>query len=131
MAKEIHLIDQQLVENLRVAKANLAIAQQAVIDAESAIYSAGESILPEKGTTHFEGVTVVTKVYEKWNDAELSVIEQTWPTVSNLPFPFKKTYKADGRSVTYIRENAKPAYDILAKALTVTPAKPSFELKGE
>lgn len=131
MAKEVLPMDQQLVENLRVAKVNLAVAQQAVQDAESAIYIAAQSNLPEKGTTNFDGVKIVTSFTEKWNDEELAVIETTWPTVSNLAFPFKKTYKADGKSITYIRENAKASYDVLARALTVTPKKPVFELKSE
>lgn len=128
MSKEVHSIDPQLVENLRIAKANLAVAQQNVTDAESAIYLAGKEFLPEKGTVNFTGVKVRTSFYEKWDDLELAGIEQKWPEVSNLPFPFKKTYKADGKAISYIRENAKEAYALIEKALTTTPAKPSFEL---
>lgn len=131
MAKEVHPIDPQLAANLRIAKANMAVAKQGVEDAEAAIYTAGGNLIPEKGTVHFTGVKVVTAFAEKWDDEGLAKAEAAWPSISNLPFPFKKVYKADGKAVTYLRENAKDAYDLIAKALTLTPRKPSFELEGE
>lgn len=131
MAKEVHQIDQRLVENLATAEKNMEIAKKALIEAQLAVYEAGKASLPERGTTHFEGVKIVTAQSEKWSDEQLAEIEPTWPSVSNLPFPFKKTYKADGKAITYIRENAKTAYDILSVALTVTDKKPTFELTGK
>lgn len=134
MAKEVFEIDSKLSENLKLAKAELKVAQLKVEAAEIAIYNAGiaalpEGKFPEKGTLHFTGVKVAVGVTEKWSDEELAKIEPKWPSVSNLPFPFKKTYKADGKSISYIRENAQAAYDVLAEALTVTPKKPSFDLE--
>lgn len=131
MAKTVLPIDPQLVENLRVAKGNLAIAQKAVQDAEGAIYVAGGANIPEKGTVHFQGVKVVTDFYQKWDDKQLAAAEVEWPKHSNLPFPFKRTYKADGKAITYIRENAKETYEVISPALTLTPKKPSFVLEGE
>lgn len=128
MSKEIHPLDVKLVEQLRIAKNTLAVAEQAVLDAESAIYLAAQSKLPEKGTTNFTGVKIVTGFYEKWNQEKLKEIETTWPRKSNLPFPFKREFKADGTAISYIRENSKEAYDALADALVLTPSKPSFKL---
>jgi hypothetical protein len=131
MYKEVHPINPQFAANLRLAKANLAVAKQGVEDAEAAIYTAGGDLIPEKGTVHFTGVKVATGFTEKWDDEELAKAETAWPSISNLPFPFRKVYKADGKAVTYLRENAKDAYDLIAKALTITPRKPSFELEDE
>lgn len=128
--KEVIQIDPQLSENLRIAKAKFAVAKKEVEDCEIAIYNAAEKSLPEKGTAHVTGVKIVTGYTEKWDDDALAIIEQTWAQTSNLAFPFKKTYKPDGKSITCLRENAEVAYKILAVALTVTPKKPSFELEA-
>lgn len=131
MTKEVHPINPQLIENLKLAKANLKIAEQNVIDAESAIYTAAQSNIPEKGTIHVTGCKIVTGFYEKWNQDTLIEIERTWARKSNLPFPFKQEWKADGKSISYIRDNAADAYAELVKALMLTPKKPSFVLEGE
>ena len=133
MTKEIFPLDTQLVENLRSAKANQAVADQAVEDAESAIYLAVKDKLPEAGTTYFEGCKIVTKFYDKWHQEKLTEIERTWVRHSNLPFPFRKEWKADGKAISYLRDNVKDAYSKLEEALTLTPAKPAFSLtdKGE
>lgn len=142
-AKEKHPIDPQLIENLRVAKGELKLAQQKVLDAESAIYLATEKLLPEKGTTTFvedvpdgEGAVelkIVTKVYEKWDQELLAKAEAEWAAnkAINAPFPFKKEYKGDGKALTYIRTNVPDQWKILSPALTVTPAKPAFTFKDE
>lgn len=121
-------IDQNLIVALRAAKDNLDIAKKLVEKAEGDIYIAVEKALPEKGTTHFEGVKIVTKMYDSWSDEELAIVEVQWSTYSNLPFPFKKVYKADKRAISYIKENTPKSYAFIEKALTLTPAKPSFEL---
>lgn len=133
MSKEVRSVDPQLAENLRIAKGNLAVAKKAVEDAEIAVYNAAVAVapLPEKGTIHVTGVKIATSVKEDWDDEALAVIEQTWQQTCNLAFPFKKTYKADAKAVSYIREHAESAYKILAVALTVTPKKPAFTLEGE
>jgi hypothetical protein len=129
MTKEIIAIDPQLAANLRAAKQVLAVAQVQVTIAESAIYSAAGDHIPEKGTVHLTGVKISAGFSEKWDQEKLKEIETTWPRKSNLAFPFKKEFKADGRAIAYLRENAKGAYDVLAEALTLTPRKPSFELE--
>jgi hypothetical protein len=131
MSKEVKEIDPQLAANLKTAKANLAIAKQGVEDAEAAIYTAAESFLPEKGTTHVTGVKIVTAVDEKWDQDKLAEIEKTWPRKSNLPFPFKKEFKADTKQITYLRENAVDAYAELEPALTSKPKKPSFTIEDD
>ena len=130
MSKEIRSIDPQLAVNLKEAKAILAEAQKAVEAAESAIYIAAGQ-LPEKGTVHCTGVKISLGFYESWSQEKLTEIEKTWPRKSNMPFPFKREWKADGKSVSYIRDNAKEAYDVLAEALTLKPKKPAFALEDE
>ena len=129
MPKIVYEIDSALSENLRIAKSELEAAKKKVEDAEGLIYLAAKPHLQDKGTTHVTGVKIVTGFYEKWNDDQLAELEQRWPTISNVAFPFKKTFKADGKSITYLRENAKATYDVLADALTLTPKKPSFDLE--
>jgi hypothetical protein len=108
----------------------LHTAQKSVEAAEGAIYlAAGE--LPEKGTIYCTGVKIVTGFYEKFDDAELANAEVKWPTISNLPFPFNKVYKADGKALSYLRDNVKEAYALIEKALTSTPKKPAFSLLEE
>lgn len=125
--KDVRPIDPKLVENLRQAKTILHNAQQLVEDSESAIYLAAGK-LPEKGTVHCEGVKISVGFYRKWSQEKLKEIETTWVRKSNLPFPFKREFKEDAKAVSYIEENAKEAYDVLAEALTLTPRKPSFEI---
>lgn len=129
MSKEVHPIDPQLAINLRIATANLKIAQKNVEDAQVAIYNAGGDKIPPKGTVHLTGVKVATGYTDKWDQVKLAVIEGLWPSKSNLPFPFKKEFKADGKAVSYIRDNTPEAYAILEDALTQTPKKPTFELE--
>jgi hypothetical protein len=128
MTKQVIEIDPSLAENLRKAKSVLATAQQEVEDAEAAIYLAVKSHIPEKGTLHVTGCKISTGFYSKWSDDKLTEIERTWVRKSNLPFPFKKVWKEDGKAVSYIRDNAADAYEVLTEALTLTPKKPSFEL---
>ena len=134
MAKTEASIDSTLVENLKTAKANLKIAQDGLLAAESAIYLAAETALgklPEKGTVHCSGVKMSLGFYEGWEQSKLAELEKEWPTKSNLPFPFKIELKADGKQISYLRENAKDAYALLAQALTLKPKKPSFVLADE
>lgn len=129
--KEVFQINPQLAENLRVAKVELDAAKKKVEAAEIAIYNAAEPHLPEKGTVHVTGVKIATGYTEKWDQAQLAEIETTWPRKSNSPFPFKKEFKADGKSITYMKENAPESYSVLEPALTITPKKPVFTLEGE
>lgn len=131
MAKEVLPIDPQLIESLKSAKANLKIAEQILLDAESAIYLAVQDKITEKGTIHVTGCKIVTGFYQRWSEEKLTEIERTWPRKSNLAFPFKKIWKEDGKAISYIRENAADAYQELVPALTLTPKKPSFVLEGE
>lgn len=129
MAKTVFPIDPQLPHNLKLAKANLKIAAQNVINAESAIYEAGRAHIKETGTVHLTGVKVETSFNEKWNQEKLVEIESTWARKANLAFPFKREWKPDGKALTYVKENAPEAFKVLQEALTSTPAKPAFTLE--
>ena len=126
MSKTVLPIDKQLVENLRVAKKNAEAANQALVDAQFAIFESVKAQLPEKGTTYFDGVKVVTGFYEKWEQDKLKEIQASWQ--SNIAFPFKTELKADAVSLRYVKENAPDAYAKIAEALTLTDKKPTFDL---
>jgi hypothetical protein len=126
MPKEVLPIDSTLVDALRTAKANADAANKALTEAQYALYEAVKAHLPEKGTTHFEGIKIATGFYEKWDTAQLTEIQKGW--TANIAFPFKIEYKADGTALKYVRENAPSAYETLTPALTLTEKKPTFEL---
>lgn len=128
MVKETLPIDPQLVETYRLAKEAADKASDAVTEAQYRIYEAVKAHLPEKGTTHFQGIKIATALSSKWSQEKLDEIETTWVRKSNLPFPFKKEWEADGKAVSYIQDNAPDAYKVLAEALTLKPKKPTFEL---
>lgn len=128
MAKEVLPIDPQLVEAYRLAKVAADKASEALTEAQYQIFEAVKNHLPEKGTTHFHGIKVATALSSKWSQEKLDEIEKTWVRKSNLPFPFKKEWKEDGKAVSYIKENTPEAYTALSDALTLTPKKPTFEL---
>jgi uncharacterized protein with ATP-grasp and redox domains len=130
MSKQVTPIDPSLSLRWKEAKARLSEAQAALLKIESDIYEATQEALgkmPEKGTLHVTGMVIDLGFTEKWDDQKLHEIAQNWSKISNNPFPFKPVWKADGKSVSYLRDNAKEAYDKLAEALTLTPRKPSFK----
>lgn len=129
MAKEIIAIDPKLAINLAAARAVLDTAQKALEQAESAIYLAVGDRIPEKGTIHVTGCKIVLGFYEKWNQIKLSEIENTWIRLSNLPFPFKREWKADSGMLKIVRENSPDGIKAIEEALTLTPRKPSFVLE--
>lgn len=122
-------IDPGLVASLKEAKEKEKIAKQQVLDAQSAIYMAVASQLPEKGTTKFQGIKITTGLYEKWDQDQLNLIFHNWK--HNITFPFKLEYKADGRALSALKKIASFAYADLVPALTTTPKKPTFKLEGE
>lgn len=129
MGKEIIKIDPALAQELRSATAKLSIAKANLEEVQAKVYTAVEEVkpLPDKGTTHATGIKITTGMSEKWNQEKLIEIERTWARKSNLPFPFKQEYKADGKAINYLRENVTEAYAALQDALTLTPKKPTFE----
>lgn len=130
--KIVHAIDLKLSEDLSSAKAEAEVAKRKVAAAEDAICEAlvkSVGKMPEKGTIHGTGITVETSFNDKWDQEKLNEIEQTWSRKSNMPFPFKREWKADGKSISDIRDNAADAYKVLSDALTRTPAKPAFTLE--
>lgn len=129
MTKEIIPIDAALAQKLREANAKVSAAKAELENVQAEIYTAVEAVkpLPEKGTTHATGVKIVTGLTEKWNQEKLVEIERTWARKSNQPFPFKQELKADGKAISYIRDNVPESYAVLQEALTLTPKKPSFE----
>jgi hypothetical protein len=128
--KDIRNIDPILVTNLKLAKEKLALAQRDVEAAESAIYIAAGD-LPEKGTVHYTGVKISLGYYRKWSKEKLDEIEKIWAQKSNLPFPFKREWKEDGKAVSAIEQAAPETFKLLEEALTLIPKKPSFELTKE
>lgn len=126
MSKEVLPIDKQLVENLRLAKSNAEAANKALTEAQLAVFEATKDKLPEKGTTYFTGVKIVTGFYDKWDQDKLLKLQETW--TANLKFPFKTEFKPDAVAMKYVKENAPSAYDALTAALTLTDKKPTFEL---
>lgn len=122
-------IEPTLLESLKSAKQKFKESEKALLDVQYAIFESVKDKLPEEGTTHFDGLKISTGFYSKWSDVLLEKAEQKWK--HNVPFPFKKVYKADGKQVNYLKKNMPMAYADFEIALTVTPRKPSFTLTGE
>ena len=129
MSKEVHPIDPQLVEAYRLAKASADAASKALTEAQYKIFEAVKASLPEKGTTHFEGIKIVTGFYDNWDTPQLLEIQKTWE--ANVAFPFKVELKPDSTALKYVKENVPSAYEKLCVALTMKDKKPSFELTGK
>ncbi len=129
MAKEVHPLDQNLLDNYKAAKMAADLADRAVLEAQYAIFESVKDKLPEKGTTHFEGLKITTGFYEKYDQDILQELKTTWK--ANVPFPFKEELKPDGTAIKYVKENIPGAYKEICKALTLTDKKPSFSLENE
>jgi hypothetical protein len=95
---------------------------------ESEIYALTEAQLPEKGTHTLDtGLKIATGYTEEWDQELLTRAYNGWQ--APLPFPFAGQWKADGKAVTYLRENAPELYKIIQPALTLKPKKPAFSFK--
>ena len=127
----IHTDDlNDLTEQWKAAKQQEADAAARRIAVESRIYEITQASLPEKGTyTTDTGMKITTGYTEKWDDAEIAKAYQSWP-VESVRFPFEPVYKPDGKAIGVIREGIPDLYRLLQPALTLTPKKPAFSVKG-
>lgn len=121
------IIPQNLIDDFRSAKSALKASQDTLQKVEIEIYKTVQHVLPEKGTTHFGEMKIVTGMTEKWEQDVLQKVYEDW--TANVAFPFKREFKAVAKDVSYVREHAPEAYGKIADALTLTPRKPSFEIK--
>ena len=119
---------QELIDKLRQAKLNLADAKEKLFQAEVAVYEAVKDKLPTEGTFKEGDLKIKTGFYQKWNQEALLASKAEFP--SDDPFPFIMEYKPDNKSIAYLKENKPTVYALLVPALTLTPKKPSFEIKG-
>jgi len=129
MAKVVHQIDPKFSAALKAAKEKLDIAKAEVAAAEDAIYEASKAFIAEKGTTHVTGVKIETGFNDTWDQEKLRELQKTWSQHSNAEFPFKEELKADGKAISYIRENVKEVWKILSAACSSKPKKPTFTLE--
>ena len=119
---------QDLIENLRLAKVNLAKAKEDLFKAEVAVYESVKDKLPEEGTFKEGDLKIKTGHYYKWNQETLLLSKANFP--KDDPWPFVSEYKPDNKSIKYLKEHKPNVYKILLPALVVTPKKPSFEILG-
>ncbi len=82
-----------------------------------------------EGTTHLDGVSIVTGYDRKWDQKKLEAIKKK---LGNKSFPFKTEYK-EVRAESKVLEEAedKGEWEVFADALTIKPKKPSFKSNGE
>ena len=80
------------------------------------------------GTNTYGNLKIVCKNYRKWDQEQLADAKESW---GNETFPFKIEYKevvADTKELS-VQNNTK-LRELESKCLTITPAKPSFAIKG-
>lgn len=119
---------QTLIEQWKHAKEQENLWNQKRIEIESQLYEQHCASIPEKGTfTTPEGMKITTGYSEEWSQDQLTAAYQQWP--QNIKFPFIGVWKADGKAISYLRDNAPEAYAIIQAALTLKPKKPSFSVK--
>ncbi len=117
-----------LTKEWKQAKAAEEQAKNVRIAIESQIYEQVQKELPEKGTKSFDtGLKITTGFTESWDQEVLNRAYQAWPATHK--FPFHGVWEADGKAVTYIRENQPELYALIREGLTLRPRKPSFSVK--
>ena len=119
----------KLIEDLRAAKARLGEAKEAVFQAEAAVYLHYKEQLADEGTFNVEDLKIKTGFYDKWSQEALIEARSGYP--KDEPFPFLTEYKPDTKQLKYLKEHKPALYEIVKVALSRTPKKPSFEIKGE
>ena len=102
-------------------------AQARLLQAEIAIYEAVKTELPEKGTSTFGPIKVVTGFTESYDQSALNIAYEQWP--DGIPFPFMGEWKPDGKQLSYLRDHRPELYDRLTSAITIKPKKPAFAVK--
>lgn len=119
---------QALIDEWKHAKQQEAMWNAKRIEIESQIYQQNQASIPDKGTyTTPEGMKIATGYSEDWDQEKVNAAYQQWP--EGVKFPFSGTWKADGKAVSYLRENAPSLYALIQPALTLKPKKPSFSVK--
>jgi hypothetical protein len=118
----------ELTDAWKLAKEQERASNESRIAIESEIYAIVETSLPEKGTHTLEtGLKIATGFTEEWDQVALSKAYDAWE--APLPFPFVGQWKADGKAIAYLRENAPGLYKLIRPALTLKPKKPAFTIK--
>jgi hypothetical protein len=117
-----------LIEKLRSAKNDLALAKAKVLEAEIALYKEYQDKIPEEGSFKVDDLTIKTGFYPKWDQESLAIAEQAFP--KSEPFPFSMEYKPDNKALSYLKEHKPMLYEKIAVALSLTQKKPAFTLKG-
>lgn len=118
----------ELIDQWKHAKQQENLWNQKRVEIESQIYEQHQASIPDKGTyTTPEGMKIATGFAEDWDHAKLNTAYEQWP--ANLKFPFNGVWKPNSKAISYLRDNAPEAYELLRPALTLKPKKPSFSLK--
>jgi hypothetical protein len=117
-----------LIDSLRVAKEKLAEQKEAVLQAEITLYEALKEQIPAEGTLSLGALKIKTGFYQKWSQESLIEARRKYP--SGEPFPFSMVYEPDNKQLKYLAEYRPELYEIVRPALSLTPKKPSFEIKG-
>jgi hypothetical protein len=127
---EQELTLQSLTSQWKEAKRQEQEAEDRRLQIEYQLYTLLKPQLPQKGTFTTEtGMKIALGMSEKWDQGKLNEIHQTWD--GSLKFPFKGEWKADGKAISYLRDNVPGLYRTLSDALTLTEKKPAFSVKGE
>jgi hypothetical protein len=119
----------ELIYKYRSAKNDLAEAKARLLEAEIALYQFYKNEIPEEGSFKVEDLTIKTGFYQKWNQEALTKVEYSYPRKEK--FPFSLEFKPDNRAISYIKDHRPDLYVMIEQALSLTPKKPSFSLKGE
>ncbi len=117
---------EQLRKRLSVVKATEEAAKKERLTIEREIIGLLADELKEQGTTNIHGLKIVTGYTRKWDQAELQgLVERGIPPKL---FPFKVEYKEDKKMSDYLANNEPDVWEKIAKALTLTPRKPSVSI---
>lgn len=116
-----------LVENLRIARGAVEAAKEQELQAQIAIYNTVKDELPESGSYKNGSLKITTGFYQKWNQESLAQARMAFP--ENEEFPFSLEYKPDNKALAYFKKHKPELFSVISSALTLTPKKPSFEIK--
>lgn len=118
---------QTLKQTWLLAKQKENDARNERLEAEGEIYMLVEKDLKESGVNNLpEGIKITTGFTEKWDQEQLREIQSSWQ--SNL-WPFKTEFKKDSALLKALQQTNAEGYAVVAKALTLTPCKPTFAVK--
>jgi len=119
---------ERLKERLRIVEETEKAAKKERIAIEKQIVDLLRDELKDQGTTNLHGLKIVTGYNRKWSQEQLrQLVDQGIPPKL---FPFKVEYKEDRKLSNYIENNEPEVWEVIAKALTLTPKKPSVSIIG-